>query len=312
MTSGPVGGPRSPHYLATRAEEEDPSGGPSVDVGRERQRRELRARVLESLAAQGLNIQQGRCRATAFDKATVRALHRQARAAWINRAWPALERHQERLIQHFAAGSEVQPERIAPRLVEVTRHSEAELLFRYARLTWSVPVSPGYGRRLRYLVVDDHNGKLIGLLGLGDPVFALTSRDQWIGWDATARQARLRHVVDAFTLGAVPPYTSLLCGKLVAMLATSTEVQRTFERKYGGQHSRISQQPFDGRLALVTTTSALGRSSLYNRLSYDGRRLYERVGWTRGSGEFHFSNGLYADLVAYAQEYCRPSAKQAA
>ncbi len=96
------------------------------------------------------------------------------------------------------------------------------------------------------------------------------------------------------------------------MLATSTEVQRAFALKYGGQHGRISRRSFDGRLALLTTTSALGRSSLYNRLSYGGRRVYERVGSTSGSGEFHFSNGLYADLSAYAQEYCVPSAKHTA
>jgi Domain of unknown function (DUF4338) len=71
-------------------------------------------------------------------------------------------------------------------------------------------------------------------------------------------------------VGAVPPYASLLCGKLVAMPATSSEVQHAFERKYRGQQSRISRHLFDGRLALLTTTSALGRSSLYNRLTFDG------------------------------------------
>jgi hypothetical protein len=246
------------------------------------------------------------------DKATVRELHRQARAAWIQRAWPALERHEERLLQRFAAGAEVEPGSIMPRLVQVKRGSEEELLFRYARLTWSIPVSPGYGRRLRYLVIDEHNDKLIGLFGLGDPVFALAPRDQWVGWDAERRRARLRHVMDAFVLGAVPPYSFLLCGKLVAMLATSAEVQATFALKYGGQYGRISGRSFDGQLALLTTTSALGRSSLYNRLRFSGRLLYERVGSTSGSGEFHFSNGLYADLMAYAQEHCKPSAKHVA
>jgi hypothetical protein len=312
MTSGRGGGAQSPHSLAIKTEEADSLGDGGVETDREGIRRQLKMRVLESLASQGLGVQQGRSTVAALDKVAVRALHGQARAAWISRAWPALAPHEGWLIQRFAVGGEVQPECIVPRLVEVTRHSEAELLFRYARLTWSIPVSSGYGRRLRYLVIDEHNGKLIGLIGLGDPVFALTSRDQWIGWDVNARRARLRHVVDAFTLGAVPPYASLLCGKLVAMLATSSEVQDAFEHKYGGRHGRISQQSFDGRLALLTTTSALGRSSLYNRLTYDRRPLYLRAGWTCGSGEFHFSNGLYSDLAAYAQEYCKPSAKQAA
>ena len=312
MTGGLDGSAGSSHDLTRQLEEPTAKSDTGAEADRERLRSQLKVRVLESLASQGLRVEQGRCTLEVADKAAVRALHQQARAAWIERAWPALERHERRLLRCFAAGSEVEPGRIAPRLVQVTRGSEEELLFRYARLTWSIPVSPGYGRRLRYLVVDEHNGKLIGLFGLGDPVFALAPRDRWVGWDVTNRQARLRHVMDAFVLGAVPPYASLLCGKLVAMLATSTQVQRAFALKYGGQHGRISQRSFDGRLALLTTTSALGRSSLYNRLRYGGRRVYEPVGSTSGSGEFHFSNGLYAELIAYAQEYCAPSAKHTA
>jgi hypothetical protein len=37
-----------------------------------------------------------------------------------------------------------------------------------------VPVSNGFGRRLRYLVWDEHNDKLIGLIAIGDPVFNLS------------------------------------------------------------------------------------------------------------------------------------------
>jgi hypothetical protein len=42
-------------------------------------------------------------------------------------------------------------------------------LFRLASLTWAVPVSNGFGRTLRYLVWDEHNDKLIGLIAIGDP-----------------------------------------------------------------------------------------------------------------------------------------------
>ena len=53
--------------------------------------------------------------------------------------------------------------------------------------------------------------------------------------------------------------------------------------------------------ALITTTSALGKSSVYNRIKYndgdDDRALYHSVGYTAGSGEFHFSNELYLKLL---------------
>jgi hypothetical protein len=117
--------------------------------------------------------------------------------------------------------------------------------------------------------------------------------------------------MDLFVLGAVPPYADLLCGKLIALLATSQEVQRAFRNKYGRKTSYIGRRPLDGRLALVTTTSALGRSSLYNRLRYRDDVAFESVGFTRGSGDFHFSNGFYDDLREFALDHCDATAKHA-
>src|SRR5438552_7834850 len=118
--------------------------------------------------------------------------------------------------------------------------------------------------------------------------------------------------MDAFVLGAVQPYSQLLFGKFVALLCASDEVRKAFRRKYQGTKSRIRSKPFDGRMALVTTMSALGRSSLYNRLGVEGRKLFRSVGFSRGTGEFHFSNGLYSSISDYAKRYCEPSYRQAA
>lgn len=272
---------------------------------------ELREHIVESLKHQGFRIQGGRVIPPALlDKMTLRRLHAVAVQHRIERARKGLARYEPRLLRRFASGSQVVPEHIRPRLVEVQPHSEEELLFRYASLHWSIPVSSGYGRRLRFLVFDEQNEKLIGLFGLGDPVFSIAARDAWIGWGKEARRERLQYVMDAFVLGAVPPYSSLLCGKLIAMLVASNEVRNVFQRKYSRRRSVILERPFDGRLALITTTSALGRSSIYNRLRHGERRLYYSVGFTRGSGEFHFSNGLYSAISQYAMRYCEPTAKQ--
>jgi hypothetical protein len=271
----------------------------------------LRARIIESLRGQGFALD-GDGFLTAFgtgQKQAIRELHSEARKAAIERARPGLARYEARLLTYFASGAEVEPERVTPRLKEVLPGTEDELLFRYARLHWSIPVSAGYGRRLRFLVFDESNGKLIGLFGLGDPVFSLRPRDAWIGWDAAAKKERLRHVMEAFVVGAVPPYSRLLCGKLVALLMTSDEVRNAFFRRYADSTTLITGRPFDGRLALITTISALGRSSLYNRLTFRGRRVFHSVGFTSGSGDFHFSNGVYRDLFEFAQDSCAPSAK---
>ena len=225
------------------------------------------------------------------------------------RSRKGLERHESRLLSFLATGVELVPEKIRPRLVLVQPGSEDELLFRYVRLHWSVPVSAGYGRRLRFLVFDDSNDKLIGIFGLGDPVFSLAPRDRWVGWDRETRKRRLRFVMDLFVLGSVPPYSQLLCGKLVALLTTCVDVQRAFRHRYHGSRSYIGQNVSDGQLAMLTTTSALGRSSLYNRLRFMEDRVFHSVGYTRGSGDFHFSNGFYDDLRKLATEQCDSTAK---
>lgn len=271
----------------------------------------LRDLIITSLQHQGFIIDGDRIFPPSdLDKQKIRELHAAAVAHRVQRASEGLKRYEDRLLRRIAAGGEVVPERIFPRLVEVRAGTEDEFLFRYAALHWSIPVSSGYGRRLRFLVVDEHNEKLIGIFGLGDPVFALGARDRWIGWDLEARRERLHHVMDAFVLGAVPPYSFLLCGKLVAMLVASNEVRKAFKRKYSRERSSfIRGRPLDGRLVLVTTTSALGRSSIYNRVTHEGRLLYHSVGFTRGSGEFHFSDGLYRTISDYATQFCQPTAK---
>ena len=270
----------------------------------------LKVLIIDSLKKQGFILQDNQCHLpNDLDKEKVRALHREAVRHKIEERKRILAKHEASLLQRFAFGKDVVPDKIYPELIEVHSRSEDEILFRYASLHWSIPVSSGYGRRLRFLVVDRHTKKLIGLFGLGDPVFSLKNRDQWIGWNKDDRIERLRHVVDAYVLGAVPPYSFLLGGKLIALLTTSNEVREAFKRKYEGNISVIRKREQPGEIALITTTSALGRSSLYNRLKFneddsklnEGRLVFKRVGYTQGFGEFHFSNGIYDSIIEYAK-----------
>ncbi|MGH2500080.1 MAG: Druantia anti-phage system protein DruA [Candidatus Limnocylindria bacterium] len=244
------------------------------------------------------------------EKDAARRLHGAAVEQSLREARHRLAAWEDDLLAHFAHGPDVQPAKIIPRLVLVEQESQKRL-FRYAALHWSIPVSSGYGRRLRYLVEDAANGKLIGIIGLADPVFALTDRDKWIGWSKTRRERALRCVMDAFVLGAVPPYSMLLGGKLVAVLATSAEIEDEFWRKYGRTPALISGRRQRHRLAMITTTSAYGRSSLYNRIRLDGRDAWIHVGATRGHGEFLFSGRLYERLHAFVDAHARPNARAA-
>ena len=82
---------------------------------------------------------------------------------------------------YFASGNEVIPEKISPRLEIISSGTIESDIFRVATLTWSIPVSAGYGRRMRFLIWDDNIGKVIGIIALGDPVFNLNVRDEEIG-----------------------------------------------------------------------------------------------------------------------------------
>lgn len=262
----------------------------------------LKNRIRESLEQQGFEIKNNQvCLPGGLDKEKIRELHSESVRHKIEERKKGLIRHEPLLLQRLASGTDIVPNKICPKLIEVHSGSEDELLFRYASLHWSIPVSSGYGRRLRFLVVDKHTDKLIGLFGLGDPVFSLGKRDQWIGWNKEDRNERLHHVVEAFVLGAVPPYSFLIGGKLIALLAVSNEVRETFRRKYQGKTSIIREREQPGEIALITTTSALGRSSLYNRLKFEDRLAFKHVGNTQGFGGFHFSNGIYAAIMEFAK-----------
>lgn len=206
------------------------------------------------------------------------------------------------LIKYFASGHDIDPARISPALQLVSSDTWESELFRLASLTWSVPVSNGFGRRLRYLVWDNHNGKLIGIIAIGDPVFNLSVRDNLIKWDAKARGARLVNLMDAYVLGAVPPYNSLLGGKLVACLIRSRDIYDDFSRTYGKTTGIISKRKKKARLLAVTTSSSMGRSSVYNRLKLNGQEYFKSIGYTGGWGHFHIPDNLFAEMRKYLRE----------
>lgn len=241
-------------------------------------------------------------------KQRIRDFHTGKRVEVLNKNKDFILKFGPRLINNFASGSEVDPEAIDPEIIEVNSDSQESKLFRFACLLWSVPVSQGFGRRIRFLISDRQNGKLIGLFALGDPVFNLSARDKWIGWTFENRKDRLIHVLDAYVVGAVPPYSQIIGGKLVAALMGSKEVQAVYERKYIGRQAIISKKKNKAKLVLLTTTSSMGRSSLYNRISIPNGPRFIRIGETRGFGHFHLSGEVFDKMRDYLKEIGHPYA----
>lgn len=246
-----------------------------------------------------LKAQDGTLLPPKLDKQSYRDMHAHQRGSRLdaNRAW--IEDRSSRLIHHFASGAELDVEKISPRIEVVRSGTWQGDLFRLATYYWRIPVSEGYGRRLRFLVWDDHHEKVMGLFALGDAVFNLRARDAFIGWDHHRRGEAMVNLMDAYALGAVPPYNMLLGGKLVASLIRSQDVADTFRAKYQDTVGVISGQSKHAKLVAVTTTSALGRSSLYNRLKLGGRPIFQPIGATSGWGHFHISDELFEELRDY-------------
>jgi hypothetical protein len=243
-------------------------------------------------------------------KESVRQLHRMQRDERVRAADRLLAEFMPEALGYFADGAEINPSKIRLSLIRVEAGTFEANLFRTASLTWSVPVSNGYGRRLRYLVWDVGHDRLAGIFALGDPVFNLSVRDDLIGWTANDRSSRLVNILDAYVLGAVPPYNMLLAGKAVAALVRSRDVYDDFARTYGSTTGIISGEEKRARLLAVTTSSSMGRSSLYNRLKLDGVSYYTPIGYTVGWGHFHITDDLFAQIREYLRLSEHPYADQ--
>ncbi|AXT44691.1 Druantia anti-phage system protein DruA [Chromobacterium rhizoryzae] len=243
----------------------------------------------------------GRLLPPSLDKDVYRRFHQGQREEKLaaNRVW--LNKNQAALMKWFADGSAIVPSAITPELELIQGGTWQSDLFRMAALYWQVPVSVGYGRRMRFLVWDRTHEKLIGIFALGDAVFNQAARDNYIGWDHHRRSDSMVNLMDAYVLGALPPYSQLLGGKLVASLIRTREVVNAFDERYGDAVGLISGKKKGARLVAVTTTSALGRSSIYNRLQLSGRKIFEPIGYTSGWGHFHFSGKVFNELRNYLE-----------
>jgi len=272
-------------------------------------KKELKAAVHQHLEQLGFRKKgKGYILEGELTKDRIRTLYEGARHRRLYDEGQLLKKHGHLLVASLADGRTVNPARVDPELVQVFPESPEAVLFRLATLFWSVPVSRGFGRRLRFLVRDRQNSSLIGIFALGDPVFNLTARDSWIGWDAQARKERLVHVMDAYVVGSLPPYSQLLGGKLVAALVASDDVRAAYAKQYLERKSIISGIRKSADLVLVTTTSALGRSSMYNRLRVPEGPQFTQLGFTKGYGHFHLDGDVFAMMRLYLQQLGHPYA----
>lgn len=270
----------------------------------------LRERVLSNLIGSGFSIIDNRNLLIPQDKDFIRKVHEESVLHLREAKKHLIRKMDDYVINKFILdGRDLDLTSVRPTLITVKEGKTADT-FNWIKLHWSIPISSGYGRRLRYIVFDKGNSAIIGIIGLADPVYGLSDRDRFIGWSQEMRRKNLKHVMDAFVLGAIPPYSYVLGGKLVASLVTSNRIVSDFKKKYRGTRTLISEDVFNGKLAAITTASALGKSSIYDRIKIEGGAEFLHMGWSKGSGEFQFFNGVYEDLFRLAYDRAKKSKNQ--
>lgn len=259
---------------------------------------ELRLLVFEELESLGFSFdEQGELIPPKSNKEAIKLLHKPAREIKLREGQDWIKCKLPRYRHYFADGQDISPEYVKPILIEVTENWQNDL-FRLARYYWSLPYSFGFGRRLRYLLLDENNNKLIGIFGLQSPPISFPARDNLFDYPKGKKTELVNQTMDVFTLGAIPPYTRLLGGKLVAFASASNEVRTAYYEKYLGRKTEMEERVIPANLVALTTTSAFGRSSIYNRLKYNGLLIAESIGYTNGYGNFHLQR-LYPAFKEY-------------
>lgn len=228
-----------------------------------------------------------------YDKKVIRSSMEIKRQEAIikKRAW--IEKHIELARTNLADGGEVWQSEITPSIESCQTQRQFDI-FRVFRYYWSSPYSEYVGRRLKLIIRDSALPKkpIIGIAALGSSIVHIPDRDKWIGWNKHTRTNNLIYTMDAYILGALPPYNYLLGGKLISYLIASNEVREMYQRKYKDTVTNIAKRTAND-IACIFTTSLYGKSSQYNRVRFNDKTLYTHVGETKGYGTLHLTDETF-------------------
>jgi len=224
-----------------------------------------------------------------YDKETIKKSMAFKREEIIEKHKHWIEKNIDFARKNLANGCDVLTSEIDP-VVEVCETEKQHRLFRILRYYWSSPYSEYVGRRIKLIIRDKAlpNKPVIGIAALGSPIIHIPERDEWIGWDKETRTKNLIYTLDAYVVGAMPPYNYLLGGKLISYILASNEVREIYRVKYKDQVT-LTEKRIANKLVGIFTTSLYGNSSQYNRIRYDNELLYKPIGQTKGFGTLHLS-----------------------
>ncbi len=234
-----------------------------------------------------------------YDKNTIKRSMSYKRDEIINKHRLWIDKNINFARQNLASGIDVLKSSIEP-IIEVCETDKQHRLFRILRYYWSSPYSEYVGRRIKLIIRDKAlpNKPVIGIAALGSPIIHIPERDEWIGWNKETRTKNLIYTLDAYVIGAMPPYNHLLGGKLVSYILASNEVREIYRAKYKDQVT-LSEKRIANKLVGIFTTSLYGSSSQYNRIKYNDELLYKPIGQTKGFGSLHLSDATIQLMLQF-------------
>jgi len=259
----------------------------------------LKEKVIQVLKEQGFEINP-HLRPTEDSKEWYKRIQEKGRLEQISMHKKFLQDNICKAEKYCRNGKDIIPERIVLELREVKSGSFEEILFRWWNLIWwSIPYQRSYGRRMRFLLWDIAHESPFGLISLQSPVLKMSVRDKYLNLPRDQLDIWVNKSMNAQRVGALPPYNELLGGKMVALALTANEIREAYKEKYKDYVSVIRGRKIESDLLFITTTSAFGRSSIYNRLKYHDEVVAKSLGYTHGAGTFHIPENVYIEILDF-------------
>jgi len=261
--------------------------------------KELREKISQVLKEQGFEINP-HVRPAGCSKRAYRRIQTKAKLEQLALHKNFLQNNLKKVKNFCKNGEDIDPEKISLELREVSSGTLEEILFRWWNLVWwSIPYQRSYGRQMRFLLWDTSHDAPFGLILLQSPVLKMSVRDEYLKIPKEELDLWVNKSMHAQRVGALPPYNEILGGKMVALALTANEVRESYRKKYNSLRTIIKGRIIQPDLLFITTTSAFGKSSLYNRLKYNGEVVAESLGYTKGSGTFHIPEALYLEILEF-------------
>ena len=263
----------------------------------------LRFDLQNSLRKQGFIVSEGdKLDITVRDKNDIRNIQLIAKNDILSTQKLFIINKAKQVKNHLIRPGELDPAKINLEIRPVVSGSYNETLFRWWNLVWwSMPYQRPFGRQMRFIIWDTYHNAPFGLIALQSPILKQAVRDKSLGIPNERIDYWVNRSMYAQRVGALPPYNEILGGKMVALSLASNEIKFAYNDKYANRTTIMANRNIESDLLFITTTSAYGRSSIYNRLRYNDDVVAERLGYTEGYGSFQISDDLYYRLLEYLE-----------